>query len=506
MNHRVHTARATILAIAIGVALTPAGVLADPSLSRQTGFIHDPALHDLHLRTTGEVEQIARTYGLDRYLLSGRATRFVTNCNDNGPGSLRATIASAVSGDIIDLRGLSCTTISLATGQITVPQESLSLVGNGPNRLTVRAGGGKYENRVFKHSGGGNFIIQGMTVRGGGVFGSSQSPSAGGGCIVSSGTVALGNGLFVGLPELGAVVTDCRAVGNQAGHGLATGGGIYAVNQVVMVNSRVSGCEARAYSDGDGLRIDGGGGVATNRLVMMNSELSNNLESGSKYGGGGAALLLHGAGGGDSIVLQSTITGNVARRGGGLSSGMPIEIRNSTISGNTAEDAGGVLVMGLGGEAVIDNTTITDNVITTDNFGGGLVGYGNTPLTLRSSIVWGNFRAYSVADDIGSNVTRSLQGSHNLVGVSTVGLPGDTVLNTDPHLQPLGFYGGQTRTHALRATSQAIGRGSNPADQQWDQRGPGYPRQIGQFVDIGAFEFDPADPFPDRIFANGFNP
>lgn len=237
---------------------------------------------------------------------------------------------------------------------------------------------------------------------------------------------------------------------------------------------------------------------------MMHSELSNNIESGSKYGGGGAALMPYGSGGGGSVVLQSTIAGNVARRGGGFSTGMPIEIRNSTISGNSAENAGGVLVAGLSAEAVIDNTTIIDNVVTTENFGGGLAIYGTTPLILRSSIVWGNFRAYSVADDIGSNIARSLQGSHNLIGVSTVGLPGDTVLNTDPHLKPLGRYGGHTRTHALSATSQAIGRGSNPGAESWDQRGAGYPRQVGQFVDIGAFEFDPANPFSDRIFADGF--
>lgn len=255
MRHGIASPNATVLALAIGAILAPTATLAAPVLFGQASVIGDPALHDLHLRTDQEVERIAYMYGLESYLLSGRATRFVTNCNDSGPGSLRATIASAASGDIVDLRSLTCTMISLTTGQITVPQGSLSLVGNGLTRITVRAGGGKYENRVFKHNGGGNFIIQGMTVTGGRVFGSSQVPSASGGCIQSGGTVALGNGLFVGVPELGAVVTDCRAQANSAGDGLGTGGGVYAVNQVVMVNSRVSGCEVRAYSDGGGWRM-----------------------------------------------------------------------------------------------------------------------------------------------------------------------------------------------------------------------------------------------------------
>lgn len=487
---------ALALAGLTAAAVDPARAAGADAFEGARRLMLDPGLHDLHRRTAGEAERIAAELGLEAYLPAPRGALQVTNCNDNGAGSLRGTIASAVSGDVIDLRGLSCNTIALSTGQITVAQESLSLIGRGPSQLEIHAGGGKYENRVFKHTGAGLFIVQGMSVSGGTVGGSTQNASAAGGCIQSAGSVTLGNALFVGVPELGAVVSGCRARALAPQQGLASGGGVFAT-RVVMVNSKVTGCEVEAHSDGGGLRIDGGGGVGADSLAMLNSELSDNLEWGSKYGGGGAAIF--GAGDTASLVLNSTIAGNTARFGGGLSIGNETAVRNSTLSGNLAESGGGVMVSGLLGEAVLDNVTITDNAATSDESGGGILALGQTLLTLRSSIVWGNFRSTSVADDIGSNVSRSLAGSNNLVGVSIVGLPGDTIVNTDPHLRPLGWHGGRTRTHALAPTSQAIGRGINPASESWDQRGSGFPRLVGQFVDIGAFEYW------ERIFADGFD-
>ena len=48
------------------------------------------------------------------------ATLPVTNCNDAGNGSLRATLALAHSGDSINLSALACGTISLSTGELVV--------------------------------------------------------------------------------------------------------------------------------------------------------------------------------------------------------------------------------------------------------------------------------------------------------------------------------------------------------------------------------------------------
>ena len=67
-------------------------------------------------------------------------------------------------------------------------------------------------------------------------------------------------------------------------------------------------------------------------------------------------------------------------------------------------------------------------------------------------------------------------------------IPGSNVLNTDPKLAPLAKNGGPTRTHALKAGSPAINKGSNPALLATDQRGGNFLRVFGAFADIGAFE------------------
>jgi hypothetical protein len=65
------------------------------------------------------------------------------------------------------------------------------------------------------------------------------------------------------------------------------------------------------------------------------------------------------------------------------------------------------------------------------------------------------------------------------------------VSGQDAGLLPLDFYGGPTRTHALRLNSPAINKGNNaqvPVGTTTDQRGPGFARIVGEMVDIGAFE------------------
>jgi len=54
----------------------------------------------------------------------------VANCDDDGgPGTLRSVVAGAVSGAIIDMSALTCSTISLANGAIAIPFDSLRIVG-----------------------------------------------------------------------------------------------------------------------------------------------------------------------------------------------------------------------------------------------------------------------------------------------------------------------------------------------------------------------------------------
>src|SRR5262249_44775956 len=79
----------------------------------------------------------------DRTLLS---TLTVTNNQDSGPGSLRAEIAAAASGDKIRFsHKLDGQTITLSSGELTI-DKSLDIKGPGAGLLTVSGGG---NSRVF---------------------------------------------------------------------------------------------------------------------------------------------------------------------------------------------------------------------------------------------------------------------------------------------------------------------------------------------------------------------
>ena len=199
---------------------------------------------------------------------------------------------------------------------------------------------------------------------------------------------------------------------------------------------------------------------------------------------------------GDVYLLGSTISGNHAATGGGIwmsgdSATSPAKIRNSTISGNVGEVAFGGIVADM--PLVLANSTVAFNTSVTLNVSGI---YISDDSELQSSIIANN-SAGSTQRDVGGSDFASITGANNLVGVSFLTLPADTI-SADPLLGPLVNNGGRTKTHALLAGSPAIDTGNNALDLMRDQRGTGFPRVIGASADIGAFETD-----PDRIFTNG---
>ena len=97
-------------------------------------------------------------------------------------------------------------------------------------------------------------------------------------------------------------------------------------------------------------------------------------------------------------------------------------------------------------------------------------------LTVHNSLIGVN---------LGTNLSESRipSADGNLVG---------TIFNPlDPVLGPLQDNGGPARTHALLDGSSAIDAGSNPHNLPFDQRGPGFPRELGTAIDIGALESIP---------------
>ena len=244
------------------------------------------------------------------------ATRVVGNCNDSGVGSLRAVVAAAATGDVIDLRSLGCSRIVLTSGSIAVPQASLTILGRTRYGLTID---GNRNDRVFLHTGTGTLRIDHVSVANGQrVVIPDVSGSEYGGCIYSDGNVALHQ----------AWVHSCRAL--QSGFldsPLTFGGGISAEGDVTLTWSAVF--DNQALEDGTG-----GGIYAKGRVWLHHSQVYQNRG----YVGGGIT-----AERGASVAYSRIYRNRAAVGAAGLyvrSHEVPSDllINKSTLSNNVLED------------------------------------------------------------------------------------------------------------------------------------------------------------------------
>jgi hypothetical protein len=427
----------------------------------------------------------------------------VQNCNDSGAGSLRDALANANNGDTIDLTQLSCSTITLTTGSILFTQTSVTLQGPGSKYLAIS---GNDQYAPLLHDGLGTLYINGLTIEHGSkYFTNAQIDDARGGCIFSGGSVFLSD----------SVVAYCTAKNTSTNY-RAIGGAIYAQSGVTLSNSSVIDSSAISSVSGAGGGIftpgfvtisdsfvagnyarDHGGGVYTNNLTVKYSTIENN----TTFGLGGGLYSI-----GNASVTNSTIVGNSASLGGGLvmnalNATTPATLLSSTVSGNMAGKVGGAWVGDYAAVRVANSTIAFNYESSTSKYGAGLFLYG--PVDVESTIIANNtYGGGTAPDDVGGNATAEFGGANNLVGVSLIPAPGDTIEFESPRLAPLRFNGGSTATHRLLSGSPAIDAGNNQANVSSDQRGTGFPRVIGNAPDIGAFELDTND----VIFADGFDP
>jgi hypothetical protein len=403
--------------------------------------------------------------------------RPVMNCDDDGPGSLRAVIGDAMTqpGDTVDLRGLACGRITISTGEIDIAQTDLSLLGPGPAELAIDAGG---HSRIFAHAAG-SLSIAGITLSSGSYHAAGDAK---GGCVRAA-DVSFSN----------VVVRDCRVSSDT---GTASGGAIDAAT-VVLETSRVTGNEAASTS---GMAF--GGGVSSTDVTAKYSTLNDNaVHPGAlDRGEGGAIYARH-----QAFLARCTIDHNAAPYTSAILAHDRIDLIESTVSGNQAHTGAAILAI-VNGERYFANvygSTIAFNHSETAGY--AAINLQGVPpagvATLYSSIIANNTAGES---DEPSDLTVDalLFGTDNLVmttnGQPTIAPPLITVVD-DPMLRDLQDNGGPTRTHALGRGSAAIGAGSNTGSQLYDQRGRGYPRESGASasVDIGAFQFD-------SIFADVF--
>lgn len=239
--------------------------------------------------------------------------------------------------------------------------------------------------------------------------------------------------------------------------------GIATISNTSINHNRVSG--------------DGGGVFNTGTMNLINSTVSNN--EALKSGGGIFNAV------GQLYLTNSTVSGNVADFGGGFGNSPGGGIYNGSLFG--------------GGSIILTNSTIANNRST--GLGGGLYHDFSGTVTIRNTIIAGNFSSRGRVDVSGIFVSQGF----NLIGntADSSGWTASDLLNRNPLLASLGNNDGPTLTHALMLMSPAINAGSNtlavdPTTNlgfQRDQRG--YGRRVGGgmggIVDIGAYESNIAD-------------
>ncbi|GAA0723296.1 hypothetical protein GCM10009105_35200 [Dokdonella soli] len=411
---------------------------------------------------------------------------------------MRAVIATptTLSGDTVDLSTLSCSTISLTTGAITITQNSLNI--QGPSRHEVITGyyNGVTENdRIFKHTGTGTLTLQYLNF-----MYANFAPASGdasGGCIYSKGNVFL----------MDSLVFSCAT--KTSGNAIARGGGIYTLGKLTTKYSQISGNTATGYLSG------GGGAFVGHTFRAEHSTINGNRAAGS-HGVGGGIEVGYGAN-----IINSTISGNIASQEdggmyvGGDATTDTLQINSSTISGNVAQ-TGRIGGVGTTLPTTVQNSTIAFNTAATTHFSGStdyrapglavLNSYSATSLAvnLQSSILSNNTYGtiegdFSAVVHTGHTVT--ITSANSLIRASLGPQHPATVTTSCPLLGPLRANGGPTQTHALMSRSPAIDAGNNAAGLTGDQRGTAYARVSGSAADIGAYEVQQND----IIFNSGFD-
>lgn len=383
----------------------------------------------------------------------------VTNTADHGPGSLRDAIASAASGDTVNITVSG--TITLTTGPLLI-RKNLTIAGPGPSAIAIS---GNRSSRVLSVAdiGPATVAISGLSILDG-------SADVGGG-ILNGGSLTLTNVVVSGNSANyygGGLYSDAGStlrLGYSviSGNSASVGGGIDNHDGTLEIDSTtISGNTANGPNGFSGGGIHNGGLAGT--VTVTNSTIANNTTAGE----GGAIYI----GSGTLTVLNTTIAGNSSScDSGGCASGGGIFNHSSTVS--------------------ITNSTLVGNVTVQPFQGGNIISvYGIA--TIKNSILAGSRRnclTYSSNEIVsdGNNLSDDLSCTQYLTAAGDRnGVPAG--------LSPEGLRdnGGPTDTIGLLATSPAVDMVSLDACVDAgghfiaDQRGVSRPQAGG--CDSGAFE------------------
>jgi hypothetical protein len=472
------------------------------------------------------------------------------NLNIDGPGSNLLTINGNNAHRIFTVNAgntLSIDDMTLTNGNST----GGGAVLNNSN-ATFNASRVVFQSNIARGVNGNDGFLSGGIIAGGGGGGAGM----GGAIFNDTGTLNINASTFVGNRAFGGVGGNGRGGG---GGGSGVGGAIFSLRGNLTINGStfednraIGGNGGNGNITGASNSNGGAGGTTPGGAGGTNSVAGGNSIYGGGGGNGGAGPggSQFGGGGGSSNIAgaaNSQLGGNGGGSGSGANGGLGLggalvmfgnfqasgiaNLYNSTFSGNQAVGAnggtgianglasagqGGALAVLFGATINAANTTITLNQALGGTspsqlagLGGGVFVNGTTPnatFRFKNSIVAGNTNSGNNPAD-GLDI-RNLSASAVSEGYVLLGNQTGAILNGDssgfqsgdPGLEPLAFYGGPVKTHALKSTSQALNTGnpggctdySTPVPQllTTDARGTGFVRADAT-CDKGAYERQP---------------
>jgi hypothetical protein len=345
-----------------------------------------------------------------------------------------------------------------------------------------------------------NCILQGNSAIGGagGSAGLGLNSARGGALSLVAGTGHIFGSLFLANGVQGG-----PGDGRAASGGEGSGGAIYNIGNLQIVDSRFSENAARgggAATPGRGM----GGAIGTYAGLAMNRCL---LDHNKALGGSGTPLGLFGGatagtdGRGGAIHAISNLELTNVTLFGNQAIGGPGGINGTTYGASGAGQGGGVFV--YDGTVSLTHVTMAHNSalggvtgpIGTTNIGpaqGGGINISNSTVAFLSSILSSNLagsNCFGVITDAGHNISSDASCHFSAAG---------SLNNTDPLLGPLADNGGPTPSMALLAGSPAIDAADSAGCPDTDQRG--IARPFGAACDIGAFEATSSSATPGRLF------